>query len=72
MLHRSHPPGFCLPFAPHQARINHHNRILLDDPDEQDDADQRDHCEFGLEQQERQECADACAGERREDRDRMM
>ena len=42
-----------------QGEVDHHDGVLLDDADEQDDADQGDHAEVVAEQHQRQQRADA-------------
>ncbi len=54
-----------------QSEVDHHDRVLLDDPDQEDDADQRDHGQVVLHYHQRQERANAGRGERREDRNRV-
>ena len=38
----------------HQGEVNHHDRVLLHNADQQDDADDRDHVEVNLEEHERE------------------
>ena len=54
-----------------EREINHHDRVLLDDADQQDDADQRDHAEFRPANQQRENRADSRRRQRRENRDWM-
>ena len=48
-----------------EREVDHHDRVLLDDADQQDDADQRDDAELGPEQQQREQGADAGRRQRR-------
>ena len=54
-----------------EREVDHHDRVLLHDADEQDDADQRDDLRLRPEEQQRQQGADAGRGQRREDRERV-
>ena len=54
-----------------EREVDHHDRVLLDDADQQDDADDRDDVEVVAGDQQRQQRADAGRGQRREDRDRV-
>ena len=54
-----------------QREVDHHDRVLLDDADQQDDADHRDHAQIVMQQHQRQQRADAGRGQRRQDRDRV-
>ena len=51
--------------------VDHQDRVLLHDADQQDDADQRDDRQVVPGQHQRQQRADAGRGQRREDRDRV-
>jgi hypothetical protein len=61
---------FCVPLVL-ERHVDHHDGVLLDDTDQQDDADQRDQAEFGAKQQQRQHRADSGRWQRRQDGDRM-
>jgi hypothetical protein len=50
-LHALGPLGF-------EREVYQHDRILLDDADEQDDPDQRDHAEVEMEGHEHEQCAE--------------
>ena len=54
-----------------QREVDHHDRVLLDDAHQQDDADQADHRQVLPEQHQRQNGADAGRGQRRENGDRV-
>ena len=54
-----------------QREVDHHDGVLLHDPDQQDDADQRDHAQLRAEQQQRQQRAHSGRRQRRKNRDRM-
>ncbi len=54
-----------------EREVDHHDRVLLDDPDEQDDADERDDGEVRPADHQREKRPHRGGGERREDRDRM-
>ena len=54
-----------------QREVDHHDRVLLDDADQKDDADKRDQRQVVVEQHQRQERADASGRQRRQDRDRV-
>ncbi len=54
-----------------QREVDHHDGVLLDDADQQDDPDERDHAEVDAADEQRQDRADAGRGQRREDRDRV-
>ncbi len=54
-----------------ERKIDHHDRIFLDDADQQDQADQRDQAEFGVGRDQRQHRTDPRGGQGREDRDRV-
>ena len=51
--------------------VDHHDRVLLHQADQEEHPDQRDHAELGAERTEREERAHARRRERREDRDRQ-
>ena len=53
------------------GKIDHHDRVLLDDADQEDHADQPDNVEFRVEQHQRQQRADARGRQRRENGDRV-
>src|ERR1700730_2795295 len=52
-----------------QREVDHHDRVLLHDADQQDDADQRDDVQVRLEELKREDGADARRGQRRENGD---
>ena len=54
-----------------QREVDHHDRVLLHDADEQDHADQRDQAKFRLEQQKREHRADTGRRQRGENSDRV-
>ncbi len=54
-----------------QCEIDHHDRVLLDDADQEDHADQRDDAQIVVQQHQREQRADAGRGEGRQDRDRV-
>ncbi len=54
-----------------EREVDHHDRVLLDDADEQDDADERNHAELGAAEHQRQQRADAGRRQRRQNRDRV-
>ena len=54
-----------------EREVDHHDRVLLDDAHQQDDADQADHRQVLSEQHQRQNGADAGRRQRREDGDRV-
>ena len=54
-----------------QREVDHHDRVLLDDAHQQDDADQADHRQILPEQHQRQNGADARRRQRRENGDRV-
>ena len=54
-----------------EREVDHHDRVLLDDADQQDDADQRDDAELDVEQHQRQHRADPGRRQGRQDRDRV-
>ena len=56
-----------LPFGV-QRKVDHHDRVFLDDADQENDADQRNDAEFRPAEQQREQRADAGGGERRENR----
>ena len=51
----------AFPFPPFsfEGEVNHHDGVLLDNADEQDDTDQSDHAEFGPAQEQRKNCANS-------------
>src|ERR1019366_10820362 len=51
--------------------IDHHDRVLLDDSDQQKDADQRDQAELQAEHHEGEDRAHAGRGQRRQDGERV-
>src|SRR4051794_27570498 len=51
--------------------VNHHDAVLLDNADQQNDADQRDKAEVVAEQHQCRKSPDARRRQRRQDRDRM-
>ena len=65
--------GRALPLGPlgRQREVDHHDRVLLHDPDEQDDADERDDAEIHPADQEGQHGPEAGGRQGREDRDGM-
>ena len=54
-----------------ERHVDHHNGVLLYQPDQQDDADRPNHVEFVVRQQQGQQCAHAGRRNRRENRDGM-
>ena len=54
-----------------QREVDHHDRIFLDDADEQNDADDGDDVEVVVQQHQRQKRADARRRQRRKNSDRM-
>jgi len=54
-----------------EREVDHHDGVFLDDAYQQDDADERDHAQLDVEKEQRENCADAGRGQRRENRDRM-
>ena len=61
-------PSLALGF---EREVDHHDRVLLDDADQEDDADDRDDAEIAAVEHQREQRADARGRQRREDRDRM-
>src|SRR6185437_8637344 len=53
------------------GEVDHHDGVLLDDADQQNDANGADDVELGVEQHQRQERADAGRGQGGEYRDRV-
>ena len=51
--------------------VDHHDAVLLDDADQEDNADQGDQAEIESKRHQDRERADACRGQRRENRQRM-
>ncbi len=45
-----------------EREVDHHDRVLLDDADQQDDADHRDDAQLVVEQHQREQRADAADG----------
>ncbi len=56
---------------PFQGEVDHHNAILFNDADQQDDADDRHHAQILFEQDQRKQCADAGRRQRGKDGDGM-
>src|SRR2546429_684662 len=54
-----------------QRDVGHHDRVLLDDPDEENDPDERDDVEIHPAEHQGDDGAHARRGQRREDRDRV-
>ena len=54
-----------------EREVDHHDRVLLDDADQQDDADDRDDAEVVAGDDQREQRADAGRRQRRQDRDRV-
>ena len=54
-----------------QREVDHHDRVLLDDAHQEDDADQADHGQILPEQHQRQDGADTGRRQRRENGDRV-
>ena len=54
-----------------EREVDHHDRVLLDDADQQNDADEGDDRHLHVEHLERQQRADARRGQGRDDGDRM-
>ena len=54
-----------------QGEVDHQDGVLLDDADQQNDADQRDQRQLGAAQQQGQQGADPSRGQRRDDRQRV-
>ena len=54
-----------------KREVDHHYSVLLHDPDQQDDADQRHQIQILMEQHHRQQCANAGGRQRRKDGDGM-
>ena len=52
-------PSFALGF---EREVDHHDRVLLHDADEQDDADQRDDAEIRAAEQEREDAPTPAEG----------
>src|SRR6266851_1180530 len=66
-LRRRHP---LLAFGL-QRKVDHHDRILLHNADQQNDSDQRNHTQVHMKQQQRQNRAHARRRQRRQNRDRV-
>ncbi len=54
-----------------EREVDHHDGVLLHNADQQDDADQRDHTQIHVKQQQRKDRADARRRQRRKNRDRV-
>src|SRR4051812_41466185 len=54
-----------------ERKIDHHDRVLLHDADQEHDPDQRDHVEVALAHDEREQRADARRRQRAQNRDRV-
>ena len=54
-----------------EGEVDHHDRVLLHDADQQHDADDRDDRELGAADEEREDGAHPGRGQGREDRDRV-
>ena len=54
-----------------QREVDQHDSVLLDDADQQDDADDADHVEWHAEQHQGQQCPEPGRGQGRDDRDRV-
>ena len=54
-----------------EREVDHHDRVLLHDADQQHEPDQRDDAEIGAGQEQQHERADAGRGQARENRQRM-
>ncbi len=63
--------GFAFLALGFEGEVDHHDRVFLDDADEQDQADEGDDAEIGVAEQKRQQRADAGGGKRGENRDRV-
>ena len=57
--------------APLQREVHHHDRVLLDDADQHDDADHGDDRQIHVEHHQHQQRADTGGGQAGNDRDRM-
>ncbi|CAF1788575.1 hypothetical protein NRS6108_04606 [Bacillus subtilis] len=55
----------------HQGEVDHHDRVLLDDADQQNQRDHRDHRQFGVGAEQRQQRTDARRRQRGQDGDRV-
>ena len=55
----------------YQGKIDHHDRVLLHDADQQKNADTRHDVEFGSGDEQRDECADAGGRQSRQNCHRM-
>jgi hypothetical protein len=60
-----------LPALGIKGKIDHHDRILFDDADQQDDPDKSDNREVLVKQRQSQQCADARRRQSRKDRYRV-
>ena len=54
-----------------EGEVDHHDRVLLHDPDQENDTDQGDDAEFDAEEKQAEQRAHAGGGQGGEDRDRM-
>src|SRR6202011_947767 len=54
-----------------EGEIYHHDRVLFDDPDQQNDTDHRHDAELGIGDDQCQDRADPCRWQGRQDRDRV-
>ena len=54
-----------------QRKVDHHDRVFLDDADQQDHADERDDAQLVMQQHQCEERADTGRRQCREDRDRV-
>ena len=54
-----------------EREVDHHDAVLLDDADQQNDADEGDQRELGIEHLQREQRAEARGGQGRNDRQRM-
>ena len=64
---------WCFTFLPFriQSKVNHHDRILLDNPYQHDDSHQGVQIKINVEDQQRQKRAEARGGQSRKYCDRM-
>ena len=60
--------GLCFLALGLESKVDHHNGVLLHDSDQQNDADQRHHCQIVARDQQSQDCAHARRGQRGENR----
>ena len=54
-----------------ERKVDHHDGVLLDDPDEENDADECDDAEVSLANPESEQCAHSSRRQRRNDRHRV-